>query len=42
MNHFPISQVAGIEFYPRDAAAPSGFIGARSGCGLLLIWTRER
>ena len=42
INHFSISQVAGVEFYPRDATAPPGFIAARSGCGLLLLWTRER
>jgi hypothetical protein len=41
-NHFSTSQVAGVEFYPRDANVPAGFIAARSGCGLLLLWTRGR
>jgi hypothetical protein len=41
-NRISIGELAGVEFYPRDTNAPPGFIAARSGCGLLLLWTRER
>ena len=35
-----IDQLAGIEFYGGEATSPLGF--HQNGCGLLLLWTRER
>ncbi|HEY6218461.1 MAG TPA: carboxypeptidase regulatory-like domain-containing protein [Gemmatimonadaceae bacterium] len=40
LNQFSIDLLAGIEFYAGEAAAPMGF--GQNGCGMLLLWTRER
>ncbi|MDB4912801.1 MAG: hypothetical protein JWM95_445 [Gemmatimonadetes bacterium] len=39
-NTFNIDQFAGIEYYAGEAAVPFGY--KNSGCGVLLLWTRER
>jgi hypothetical protein len=40
LSDYLVSSLAGIEFYGGEATAPSGY--RHSGCGLLLLWTRER
>ena len=37
---FNINQLAGVEYYGGEATAPPGY--RNSGCGLLLLWTREK
>lgn len=39
---FPTSEYAGIEFYPGGATLPVQYNRTDSGCGTLLLWTRER
>jgi len=39
LDDFNISDIGAIEFYGGDATAPPGF--RQTGCGLLLIWSRE-
>ncbi len=41
-NRMGVNQLAGVEFYPATGTAPAGFNATGSGCGLLLLWTRER
>jgi hypothetical protein len=41
-NRTAVSELAGIEFYSRENAVPPPYNAARSGCGTLLLWTRER
>jgi hypothetical protein len=40
LGDFLVTELAGIEYYPGEATAPPGY--RHSGCGLLLLWTRER
>jgi hypothetical protein len=40
MDDFNVNQLAGVEYYAGEATAPLGY--RNSGCGLLLLWTRER
>ncbi|HEY6218462.1 MAG TPA: hypothetical protein VIV65_00310, partial [Gemmatimonadaceae bacterium] len=40
LNDINIDQLAAIEYYGGEATAPQGF--HQNGCGLLLLWTRER
>jgi hypothetical protein len=35
-----LNQLAGVEYYGGEATAPPGY--RQSGCGLLLLWTREK
>jgi hypothetical protein len=37
-----VSDLAGVEFYPVSATAPTEYSRTGGGCGLLLIWTREQ
>ena len=37
-----IDQFAGVEFYEGAATMPAEFNTTGSGCGVLLLWTRER
>jgi hypothetical protein len=37
-----VSDLAGVEFYATSAVAPVQYNRTGSGCGVLLIWTRER
>jgi hypothetical protein len=39
---FSVNIIAGVEYYPTTSAAPVQFGGTQAGCGLLLLWTRER
>ncbi|MEP6619872.1 MAG: carboxypeptidase regulatory-like domain-containing protein [bacterium] len=41
-NRMPVNQLAAVEFYPSTATGPPEFNATGSGCGLLLLWTRER
>jgi hypothetical protein len=40
LDDYVVSELAGIEYYGGEAAPPPQF--RQSGCGLLLLWTRER
>lgn len=40
MDDFNVNQLAGVEYYAGEATAPLGY--RNSGCGLLLLWTREK
>jgi hypothetical protein len=40
MDNFNVNSLAGVEYYGGEATAPLGF--RNSGCGLLLLWTREK
>ena len=40
MEDYNVNQLAGVEFYAGEATAPLGY--RHSGCGLLLLWTREK
>lgn len=43
LARFPVSDLAGVEFYASSAAAPVGMQSTRSeGCGTLWLWTREK
>lgn len=39
---FPVTQLAGAEFYPSSALAPTGMQMDDEGCGSLWLWTREK
>jgi hypothetical protein len=41
LGQYDVSSLAGVEFY-NTATAPSEYGGTGSGCGVLLLWTRER
>ena len=41
-NRLPVSQYAGVEFYPSTGTAPIQYNTTGSGCGTMLLWTRER
>jgi hypothetical protein len=41
-REFPISELAGAEYYAGGAAAPAGMHSNDDGCGSLWLWTRER
>jgi hypothetical protein len=40
LDAFNVDQLAGVEYYAGESTAPMGF--RQSGCGLLLLWNRER
>ena len=39
---FPVTQLAGAEFYASSALAPTGMQTDDDGCGSLWLWTREK
>ena len=41
-REYPISELAGAEYYAGGAAAPAGMHSDDDGCGSLWLWTRER
>ena len=41
-GHMGVSEYGGIEYYPGGASLPSQFNATGSGCGTLLLWTRDR
>ena len=40
--HVANRDLAGVEFYPDGGVAPPEYNKTGSGCGILLLWTRER
>jgi hypothetical protein len=42
IDQFGVNQLAGVEFYPGGATVPSAYNRTGAGCGVLLLWTRER
>jgi hypothetical protein len=42
LSQFVATDLAAIEFYPGGASLPVQFNHTSSGCGALLLWTRER
>ncbi|HEX5438924.1 MAG TPA: TonB-dependent receptor, partial [Gemmatimonadaceae bacterium] len=42
LSQFNVSELAGVEYYPDQNAAPMQYGGTSSACGVLLLWTRER
>lgn len=42
VNRIPVDELAGVEFYPGSGTAPPQYNATGSGCGVLLLWTRER
>jgi hypothetical protein len=42
MSLYQARDFAGVEFYPSGGNAPIEYSGTDSGCGTLLLWTRER
>jgi hypothetical protein len=42
LSGFEISNYAAVEYYPGGASIPLQFNMTGSGCGVLLLWTRER
>jgi hypothetical protein len=42
LNQFDVRTLGAVEFYPGGATLPPQFNGIGSGCGALLLWTRER
>lgn len=41
-GHMNVTDLAGVEFYHGGASIPPQFNATDSGCGTLLLWTRER
>ena len=41
-NRVAVDQLAGVEFYPSSGTGPAQFNATGSGCGTLLLWSRER
>lgn len=42
LQRIQISDLAGVEFYPSAGVGPPEFNSTGSGCGTLVLWTRER
>jgi hypothetical protein len=42
LNSIPVSDLAGIEFYPSTASEPIELPHTTAGFGALLLWTRDR
>jgi hypothetical protein len=42
LSQFQVSDLAGVEFYPDNATMPAQFSRTSAGCGVLMLWTRER
>ncbi|HEX5435704.1 MAG TPA: hypothetical protein VFW98_00995 [Gemmatimonadaceae bacterium] len=42
LSQFGVWNLAGVEYYPDDAIAPMEYAGTSKGCGVLLLWTREK
>jgi hypothetical protein len=41
-GHMGVTEYGGIEYYPGGASLPMQFNATGSGCGTLLLWTRDR
>ncbi len=42
IDQFMVADVQAIEIYKGAASTPPRFNGTRSGCGTIVLWTRER
>jgi hypothetical protein len=42
LNSIQISELQGVEYYPRGGMVPAEFANEGNGCGALMLWTRER
>jgi hypothetical protein len=42
VTRIAVSELAGVEFYPSSGTGPVEYNATDSGCGTLLLWTRER
>ena len=42
LSQFQVSDLGGVEWYPSSDTAPIDYGGTSQGCGVLLLWTRER
>jgi hypothetical protein len=42
LNSIQISELQGVEYYPSGGTVPAQFVGARTSCGALMLWTREK
>lgn len=42
LGAFAVRDYAGVEYYPGGATTPVKYNATDSGCGLLILWTRER
>ena len=42
LTQIPNDQLTGVEYYAGGASVPPDFVHTDSGCGVLLLWTRER
>ena len=42
LSQFSVSTLSGVEFYAGGATTPPEYSGTGSGCGVLLLWTREK
>jgi hypothetical protein len=42
VSRIDISELTGVEFYPGSGTGPIEFNSTSNGCGLLLLWSRER
>ena len=41
-GHMGVNEYGGIEYYPGGASLPTQFNATGTGCGTLLLWTRDR
>ena len=41
LNSIQISDLQGVEYYRRGGIVPAEFTSERTGCGALMLWTRE-
>jgi len=42
LSQFQVSDLGAVEYYPDNATMPAQFGRTSSGCGALMLWTRER
>ena len=42
LAQFHVSDLAGVEYYPDNAAIPVQLASSSGGCGALFLWTREK
>jgi hypothetical protein len=42
MSRFPTMQIEAVEYYSGGAEIPQQYNASQSGCGVLVLWMRER